>query len=339
MRTQLKKIKERVEEKVDAVLIVSSGDTPDPNIRYYAGMDEIASGVFYWKFSGAPFVVVSDNKHPAGVRRIKRKTRDTPYELIKKAGGKRIGYNANYISVNRLKSLKKKLKGVKFIDVSEELALVRSIKTPSELKEIRKACALTKKAFDVAEEGILKGVRERDLFADITSFYFKKGAQLAFEPIVASGENTLFIHTSATAKKIRASDTVIVDMGAKINGYHSDFTETYCVKPTKAKYELLETVGMANAYARDLACAGMTANDLCLAVKDFFGNQAKYWPYGLGHGVGVEIHEYPSLSIGSDHVLEKGMVFTIEPGLALPGIGGARLEQTGVLTSKGFKIL
>ncbi|MCD4740045.1 M24 family metallopeptidase [archaeon] len=339
MKPALKKIKERVESKIDALLIVSSGDAPDPNMRYYAEMDEIVSGVFYWNLKGTPFVVVSDSKHSAGVRKIKRKTRDTPYELICKAGGKRIGYNANYISINRLKSLKKKLKGVKFIDVSEELTLVRSIKMPSELKEMKKASSLTKRAFKIAEESVLAERKELELFADLTSFYYKKGAQLAFDPIVASGKNTLYIHTNATNKKMKSSDTVIVDMGAKWNGYCSDFTETYCVNPNKARYELLETVGMANAYARDLVCPGMTAGDLCLAVKDFFGKQAEYWPYGLGHGVGVEIHEYPSLSLNSNHVLEKGMVFTIEPGLAVPGVGGARLEHTGVLTSKGFKIL
>lgn len=335
----LKKIKDKLEDKCDSLLIISSGGNPDMNIRYYAEMDEIASGVFYWNFNSSPFVVISDLKHQSGVEKIKREERDTAYEEIKDAGGARIGYNADYVSVNLMKRLRKKLKGKKFVDVSEELALARAVKGKKELKEISKACALTKNSFEKAQESICEGKREVEVFTDLTDHYYHNGATLAFNPIVASGENSLYVHATPTRKKIKDTDTVIVDTGSRWNGYCSDFTRTYCMKATSKKKHLIELVEQANGFARDEVQESMSAGELYAKVKEFFGEKARYWPYGLGHGVGLEVHEYPSLSDGSEHLLEKGMVFTIEPGLAVPGVGGARLEQTGVLTSNGFKIL
>ncbi|MCD6414117.1 MAG: aminopeptidase P family protein [Candidatus Diapherotrites archaeon] len=343
MNSTLKKAREKLEGKCDALLIASSGDNPDRNIQYYAGVDAIVSGVFYWQFNSSPFVVVGDYNQKASVRKYKREERETAYKLMGKAGGKRIGFNGDYFSVNALKRVRKRLRkylpGAKLVDVSKELSLIRAIKTQTELKAVRKAAAITKRAFRIAEDGIQEGKRERDIFADITSFYYRKGAGLAFEPIVASGRNTLLVHTGATEKRIKPTDTVIVDTGSRWNGYCSDFTRSYCLKPNAKKKELLELVEQANALGRDIVEPGMTAGELYEATNKFFGKYAKYWPYGLGHGVGLDIHEYPSLSSESKDILEKGMVFTIEPGLAIPGIGGARLEHTGVLTSKGFRIL
>ena len=333
MRT--KKLDELVNGKCDTVMIISSADSPEMNLQYYSGIDaRLASGTVFWKGGEEPLLVTRDTAQKKSTRAITKVDRETTYHELKKLHPKAIGVNMDYVSANALKRLKKKT-GAKFVDISKELKQVRAVKERSELKSIENACGKTRKALKQLD---IVGNTEAGVYAQLVSYYAKEAVPLSFEPIVASGKNTRLIHSFPTKKRIVKSDSVIIDTGCRVGGYCSDMTITHCENPDAKTGEMLLAVfGASKATMREVR-PGMTGNDISEIARDYFGKFAKYWVYGLGHGVGLDVHEYPSLAIGSKDVLKKGMVFTLEPGLVGPG-QGARIEYTGVLTSKGFKAL
>lgn len=329
------KLEALVGKKCDTILIVNGADRPDYNLEYYSGADAtLTSGAVFWKVGKEPTLVCRDTKQKKKVKVIQKKDKDTLYKELRKKRPKKIGVNMEYVSVNGLKRMKKKT-GAKFVDISKELKQVRAIKEKAEQKRISKACDETRKALKKLE---ISGRYEADVYSDIVSSYAKRALQLAYDPIVASGKNTQLIHSFPTRKRIGKSDAVIIDTGCRYEGYCSDITITHCEKPDAKTEEMLLTVYGANKLAQREARPGMKAKELCEIVKDYFGKYSKYWTYGLGHGIGLEVHEGLSLSLESESILEKGMVFTLEPGLIGPG-QGARVEHTGVLRAKGFKIL
>jgi len=319
--------------KVDAVLLNSSPGNPDMNIQYYAGVDCLdVSSRFYYDLKKSPVVFISDYKHKAKVKKEKGRWNEM-MQVIKPK--KRIGVNANHLTLAQVKALKKKR--VKLVDIGKELSKIRSVKTKKEIENITSACKHTRKALAIAKTKIEKGSRETEVLASLVDYYAKNGLRLAFDPIVQGAQNTKYTHSYPTTQKARG--TVIVDTGCRVNGYCSDLTRTFGYKLSKKQGEVIELVKKANKFAVQNVEIGMPCEDLYKMTKKFLGNKAKYWRYGLGHGVGLDIHEAPGIGLGSEDVFEKNMVFTIEPGLAIPGIGGARYELTGVLTRKGFKVL
>ncbi|MCK4326961.1 MAG: aminopeptidase P family protein [Candidatus Diapherotrites archaeon] len=323
------------EKKCDAVLIPSSGDAPDMNLQYYSGMDaRQAGGTVLWKVGREPILITRDTKQKRRARLVPKKGEDTVYRELKKRRAKKIGVNMDYLPASAAKRIRKK-SGARLVDISKELKKVRAVKERGEIKNISMACAETR---GVLKKLPLLGRTEKAVYAELVSGYAKRGLALAFDPIVAAGKSTTLIHTRPTAKRIGKKDTVIIDTGCIVGGYCSDITVTRCGSPDKRTEKMLLAVFGASRLALREAQPGMKAKELYELVKKGFGNYAKYWPYGLGHGVGLAIHESPSLGPESDDVLEEGMVFTLEPGLVGPG-QGARIEYTGVLTSKGFKAL
>ena len=329
------KLDELVKNKCDSVMVISSADRPEMNLQYYSGVDaQLASGTVFWKVGKSPTVVTRDTAQKRKVKAVPKKDHETLYRELKKIRPKVIGVNMDYVSANALKRLRKKT-GAKFTDISTELKQVRAIKEKGELKSIAKACGETRKAMKRLD---IAGNTETGVYSQLVSYYAEKGLPLSFDPIVASGRNTRLIHSFPTNKKIKKSDSVIIDNGCRVDGYCSDITMTHCEKPDERTLGMLMAVfGASKTVMREVR-PGMTGGEISEIARDYFGKYARYWVYGLGHGVGLDVHEYPSLALGSEDVLEKGMVFTLEPGLVGPG-QGARIEHTGVMTSKGFKVL
>jgi len=334
------KLNELIRNKCDAVLLMSRSTNPDTNVQYYSGLDVFsASAVLYWKIGNEPLLFLGDARHKANVEKVEIEKREDIYKHIRRRRHKTIGVNYEYVSMNTMKRLRKELKGVRFVDISNELKKIREIKERREIKYIQEACRHTKKALRIAENAIYEEKKESDIMAEIMYYYNKKSLKPSFDPIVASGRNGLYVHVSPQSKKVKKTDVVIVDTGCRVEGYCSDMTRTFCIKPNKKQEEMIWLVAEANILAAKHCYAGMSASELYELVHAFFGKRAKYWKYGLGHGVGLDIHESPSITKESKDVLLEGMVFTIEPGLAIPGVGGARFEDTGLLTAKGFKKL
>ena len=333
MRTE--KLDALIGQKCDAVLITSNGDAPDMNLQYYSGLDATqGSGALFWKVGRSPTLVTRDTGQKHSAHLVKRKDKDTVYKELKALKPKRLGIYADYVPVSMAARIRRKT-GARLVDISNELTQVRAIKEKRELACISQACFETRKALRGLE---LLGRRETDVYADIVNYYAKEGLALAFDPIVASGKNTTLIHTRPSARRIDRDDTVITDTGCRVNGYCSDITVTKCAEPDEQTAETLALVEDAYKLAAREARPGMRAYELCCLVRESFGKRANYWTYGLGHGVGLDVHEFPSLGLESNDVLREGLVFTLEPGLVGPG-QGARTEFTGVLTKSGFKPL
>ncbi len=323
---ELKRLK-YLSEKCDGLLLHGA------NVEYFTGVAREAGAYLYWDFSSRPRLYAWDVAQAEDTRRTKIKVHPLE-ELDRELPGKiRLGVNENSLSTPMYKKLKKSRK---LVDVSRDVGRIRAVKSKEELKIMKKAAEITGRAFELVAEILEPGVSEKEIAANITSFFLLEGDGQAFEPIVASGRNSVYIHVNPTNKKIRKGETVIVDIGARVKGYASDFTRTFLVDPTRRQLELVEKVLEVWDLVKEVVYPGMKAKELYSLAKEAFGSLAKYWPYGLGHGVGLEVHEFPGINQKSDAVLEEGMVFTLEPGVHLPRVGGVRFEDTGILTKKGF---
>jgi Xaa-Pro aminopeptidase len=338
MNARLKQLYDKIKNKCDSILLVSGGDRPDMNLFYYGGLNALdAGGALYWKFDKEPTLLLSDINQKSQIENaVQRRGGDDLYRLVEDYGKiQKIGFNGERVTIRTMMKLQEKLPTMRFVDISEEMRDIRAIKDNAELASIKAAADLSKKALRLAERMV--GKRESEVFHAINEFYLSKGARPAFDPIVSSGENTALIHTFPTDKKIGAKDMVIIDTGARVDGYCADYTTSFCRKPGEQERVILELVKEAMKEAQRVVRPGMRGGEAYDAVKRVFSDFAKYWPYGLGHGVGLDIHEHPNIGPGSEDVLRKGMVFTLEPGLIVPEVGGARTEVTGVLQAKGFK--
>ena len=234
----------------------------------------------------------------------------------------------------------KKIRGVKVEDISAMLDRQRLVKDAAEIKAIRKACAYADRAMSAARESIRPGVTEKAIRNELLHSVMHKAQNIAFDPIVASGENTMPIHLLPTDRKIRAGETIIIDIGFRHDTYCSDLTRTFSIRPTKEQRKTYGIVERAQQIAIDYAYPNMEASELAKEVNGHLEKegQMKHARYALGHGVGTQVHEPPSISEKSKDTLPAGSVFTLEPGLH-PKTGGVRIEDTFVMTGKGARPL
>ena len=184
---------------------------------------------------------------------------------------------------------------------------------------------------------------EKEIALELDYFMLRNGADaLSFETIAVSGKNSSMPHGVPTDKKIEKGDFITMDYGAVCDFYHSDMTRTVAVgEVTSKQAEVYETVLKAQEEAFRVMKAGMVCKDVDKAARDVIVNAGygEYFGHGLGHGVGVEIHELPSLNPTSDAVLREGHIVTNEPGIYLPGEFGVRIEDMALITADGYENL
>jgi Xaa-Pro aminopeptidase len=221
---------------------------------------------------------------------------------------------------------------------------LRMYKTPAELALIKEAARLNDLALDKVLPQIIPGALERDIALELEIEMRRAGADArAFEITVASGERSAMPHGGASGKIIANNELVTVDMGAIYQGYLSDMTRTYAIgDPGKELTKIHQIVSKAHQAALEKLKAGVKAFDVDAAARDIItaAGYGEFFGHSLGHGVGLNIHEAPSVSYRSeDLILEAGMVVTIEPGIYLPGKGGVRIEDLVLVTSHGFEFL
>lgn len=233
--------------------------------------------------------------------------------------------------------------GVKVLDGSRVLKLERAVKKPFELESIKKACEITEKAIHSIIKDFKKGVTESDIKTKLESQMLSLGAdEIAFETIVAFGANSAVPHHQTGETELEENSVILIDTGCKINGYCSDITRTFFFGAPDEKFlSYYDSVLKANIKAIEDIREGMTtdkADNIARALLKDKGLD-KYFTHSLGHGVGLEIHEFPTLSPRQSEVLKEGMVFTIEPGVYLDGEFGIRIEDTVVLEQGRVKRL
>ncbi|HHP51482.1 MAG TPA: aminopeptidase P family protein [Moorella mulderi] len=220
---------------------------------------------------------------------------------------------------------------------------LREQKEPGEVENIEKALRIAEEGFGYIAERLQPGWRERDGALELEYFLGKRGSEgPAFPTIVASGPRSALPHGVASDRVLQPGDVVVLDFGATYGGYCSDFTRTLALGPVDPLwFKIHALVREAQEKAIDHIRAGIKAQEVDRVAREHLcrAGYGEYFVHGLGHGVGMEIHESPSLSPKSAEELQPGMVITVEPGVYLPGKGGVRLEDMVLVQEGGAEVL
>lgn len=251
-------------------------------------------------------------------------------EQVKKLKLKQVGFDALDASI--FLKLKKSLKDVKLKAKSQLVWSLRKVKDKTELGYMRKAAEITTKGIKTAVEVIKPGMREYEVAADIEYAMRKLGSEgVAFETIIASGQHSAYPHGGCTDKKIKKGEFIVVDLGAKYQSYRADLTRTLLVgKPSQKQAKIYETARKAQQKAFKSLREGVKARDADAVARNIIrqAGYGKYFVHSLGHGIGLDVHELPTLTPESKDLLKAGNVVTVEPGIYIVGFGGVRIEDT-----------
>ena len=249
----------------------------------------------------------------------------------------RLGLEADNVSWAAEQRWAAALAPAEMVPTSGLVETLRQVKDPGELARIERAAAIADAALAEVRPILSEGPSEREVALTLDTAMRRLGAQdRAFETIVASGPNAAQPHARPTTRRIGQGDPVVIDFGAVFDGYRSDMTRTFCVggEPRGVLADVFDVVAYAQRLGLDAVRAGAAATDVDRACRDAiaaagFGDA---FEHGTGHGVGLDIHEAPSVGPGSTAILAAGVVVTVEPGVYLRDLGGVRMEDTVVVT-------
>ena len=274
--------------------------------------------------------------------------KETITELIKKHKSTNIIMESNKISLTRAYYFESIFDacGAKLIKTSQlddALESMRAIKSKKEIEKIKIAQEISQEAFLRTLPMIKEGITERDIALELEMFMKKNGAEsAAFDLIVASGKNSSLPHAEPTNKSVKKGDLLTIDMGAIFEGYNSDMTRTIAVgEISDEQREVYSIVLAAQESALNVLTSGISAKEVDAAARKII-NRAGYkdcFGHAVGHGVGLEIHEKPSLSPKANFILKPYMVVTIEPGIYIRGKFGVRIEDMVLITDNGYENL
>ncbi|MFB6271879.1 MAG: aminopeptidase P family protein [Salinibacter sp.] len=260
------------------------------------------------------------------------------------AGFSRIGFQADAVSVAKRDELEDLSEDVQWVSATKVLTPQVAVKEEAEVDRIREAQSITEAVFDEVVDLLEPGMTEQEVAAEIVYRHLKRGAEsMSFDPIVASGPNGARPHARPTDRTLQEGEMVVIDMGGFWNGYASDMTRTVALgDPGSSARRGYHAVLRAQEAALDAAQAGMTGEDLDAVARDVLeeADFGDYFTHGLGHGLGLQVHEWPSVSRTSDAELPEGACVTIEPGVYVPEEGfGVRIEDIVVLRADGCENL
>ena len=263
--------------------------------------------------------------------------------FVSQHGFGKIGLEEAHLSLRAYRLLQKEIPGIEFSPLNNFIEGVRAVKEEAEVKLIARAAQIADEAWQDLWPRLKPGISEREVSDELEFQMRKRGAEKpAFETIVASGERSALPHGVASSKIIETGELITVDFGAVFGGYHSDMTRTFLFgEPTARQSEIYTLVLTAQEMALKSIRVGQKCADVDAMVRQYFQQQGygAYFGHGLGHGVGLEIHELPTLAPSGQEVLQEQMVFTVEPGLYMPGWGGVRIEDSVVLRPAGVQVL
>ncbi len=228
------------------------------------------------------------------------------------------------------------------VDATDIFAELRMSKSEVEINHMAKAVKIAEESLVSILDKMRAGVTEKQFAAELVIQLLRNGSDsgLPFSPIVASGVNGANPHHFPTDKEFREGELIIVDWGATHEGYFSDITRTYAIgnQIDEKLFRAYDAVRLANQTGRSKAAVGVPAGDVDSATRKVIENHGfgEFFTHRTGHGLGLEIHEEPYIKPDNDFVLQKGMTFTIEPGIYIPGLGGIRIEDDVCLKTSGL---
>jgi Xaa-Pro dipeptidase len=274
---------------------------------------------------------------------------ENPWELIHTSINKRIdnvrkaAIEKEHMNVERFERLTSLFPKADFVSAEEKLRKLRMIKDAKELKILEEACALADYAIEVGCNEIVEGKTELDVLNAVEYALKQKGVtEMSFSTMVLTGANAASPHGNPGKTKIQKGDLVLFDLGVVVDRYCSDITRTVAYGDINDKQkEIYDTVLKAELAAIEASKPGVTAAEVDLTARRIIANAGygEYFPHRLGHGLGISVHEYPSMTETNQLVIEEGMVYTIEPGIYVPGIAGVRIEDDVYITADGVKVL
>lgn len=274
---------------------------------------------------------------------------ENPWEKIKASFEKRnikastIAVEKEHLNLERYEQIQSFFSSPILVSAEEKLRELRMIKDEKELSILREACKFADYAIEVGTNEIQEGKTEMDVLAAIEFELKKKGInEMAFSTMVLTGKNGASPHGTPGNTKIQKGDLVLFDLGVVYQGYCSDITRTVAYYDINEKQqEIYNTVLGAQLAALDASKPGAACSTVDLAARNYITEKGygEYFPHRLGHGLGISVHEYPSLTETNSLQLEEGMVYTIEPGIYVPGVAGVRIEDDVYVTSDGIEIL
>ncbi len=263
-------------------------------------------------------------------------------ELFRELDITRCGYEPSYLSCSLFKKIKKAVSPARLTDFGDLPQRMRAIKDREEIKRIRSAQEVAEEVFSSILPELKPGVTEKEIAFLILKGLYHKADGPSFPPIVASGPNSSLPHAVPTDRKIGPGEPIIIDMGARLHGYCSDMTRTMFIGEADSLFKkIYAIVSQAQDEAQKALKAGMTGRDADLVAREVIREKGygDYFVHSLGHGVGIAIHEAPTLSFRNKKRLKPNMVVTVEPGIYLPGKGGVRLENMVIVQEDGCEII
>jgi Xaa-Pro aminopeptidase len=267
---------------------------------------------------------------------------DAVCEFIKNKGIKRLGFEEANITYRVYRSLKRKLKGVSFVPLSDIVERERMIKKEWEIERMKRALRLTEEAISHCLGMLKEGISEKDLARELEFYLKERGAELAFESIVAFGERSALPHAKPTERKLKNGDIVLMDVGARVDGYCSDMTRVFFFgKPKEEFLKMFNAVLEAQNRAIEGIREGRKCGDIDAIARESLKEKGygELFTHSLGHGVGREVHEMPGLAPGSKERLRSSTIVTVEPGVYVEGLGGVRIEDMVLVGKKSSEDL
>ncbi len=274
---------------------------------------------------------------------------ENPWEMIQQSIHKRIesvtkaAIEKEHMNVERYERLSLLFPEAAFVSAEEKVRLLRMIKDAKELKIIEEACALADYAVEFGVSEIKEGKTELEVLNALEYALKQKGVtEMSFSTMVLTGANAASPHGTPGETKIQKGDFVLFDLGVVVDRYCSDITRTVAFGDINDKQkEIYDTVLKAQLAAIETSRPGITAAEVDQTARKMIADAGygEYFPHRLGHGLGIGVHEYPSMTETNQLVLDEGMVYTIEPGIYVPNVAGVRIEDDVYITADGVKVL
>jgi Xaa-Pro aminopeptidase len=352
VNNRLEKLRQKlVEQEIDGIFV------SQPETRYYLSGFDRSSG--YLLITPQDTILATDFRY---VEQAKAQASD--YQIFQTIGLtsdwfprlmaelslNRLGFeagNVTFATHQQLSDILNKAQSrLQLVPVDGLVESLRMIKEPEEIELITKAVEITDKAFEYIEDRVRIGMTEQEIAWEIEKFLRENGSQaVPFDIIVASGPNSALPHAKPSQRQINAGEPIVIDMGARVEGYCSDLSRTLCLNPPAFKEEpfnkVYDTVLGAQLAALAIIKEGMSgeqADSLARTVIEEAG-YGEAFGHALGHGVGLAPHEPPRLGPNSAELLASGMVFSIEPGIYLAGWGGVRIEDLVVIENGKIRVI
>ncbi|BAB59699.1 XAA-pro dipeptidase [X-pro peptidase] [Thermoplasma volcanium GSS1] len=335
--------------EADTVLIYNAGEqNRDPTFTY---ITQTTKGIF----EGSALIVKKDKATIVTSQLEEEAARSTGMDVYIFKNGTEfqnilrdllkdvntVGLNYNSLSLSSYKMFLRIIPDKEFLDVSASILEARKVKNEEELKKLKEAAKIGSEILPDVLNDLKEGVTEYEVASKIVYYMMRNGASgPSFDTIVAFGQNASMPHYSPGKAKLKKGDFVLMDYGAKYEGYCSDITRTVVFgKASEEQKEMYYTVKKAQEAGMNAIRSGANGKDVDAAARNVI-DSTKYkgrFIHSLGHGVGLEVHDHPALSPSLDLPLKESMVVTVEPGVYVPGVGGVRIEDDVVVKKDGFE--